>query len=101
MRMVLGERVEVKKMSEWKNAFKELPTEIGYYLVERMDEITGDTWYFVDRFEPQDEYESRYSTEFKQDLYVKVRSNKPNFARNRGSFVTKWMKIPGCEYYGS
>lgn len=78
---------------EWIDHFKEKPKIQDYYLVTRMDRDSGDTWYEVERFEPQDEYVRKYSKEFKQEVNVLVKSTEPQF-RDSDSFVIYWMEIP-------
>lgn len=82
-------------MSEnpWNVYEKIKPKKIDLYLTYRMDCNTGDTFYSLDRFEPQDEYRDQYSTEFKQTVRVKIKSGENDFD-NRYTFVIKWMEIP-------
>lgn len=77
----------------WKDRHKESPKIEDYYLVQRMDRDSGHTWHAVERFEPQNEYEKRYSKEFKQQVNVLIKSSQPMF-KDGDSFVTKWMEIP-------
>ena len=77
----------------WTDRNKELPKIQDYYLVQRMDRDSGDTWYAVERFEPQEEYERKYSKEFKQQVNILIKSSEPKF-KDDDSFVTKWMEIP-------
>jgi|SRR5579872_1399867 len=79
--------------SLWKDYFKENPTKEGYYLVEVMEENGAHTWFEVQRFENQDEYETRFSKEFNQNVRILTKSGHKGF-KERGCFVLRWMEIP-------
>ena len=79
--------------SPWTDYLKEPPKKHDYYLTQRMDCETGSRFYAVDYFEPQNEYEKRFSKEFNQEVEIKVRSQDPSFDDSY-SVVLYWMEIP-------
>jgi len=78
----------------WKDALQELPKIQDYYLVQRINYDDGDGWYDVEFFEPQEEYERKYSKEFNQHVTILVKSSEPSFKDSGNSFVIRWMEIP-------
>ena len=81
-------------MSEWKDAFIELPKKIGYYLTERFFEDGNENFYSVERFESQEEYKKLWSNEFNQNVDVVIKTSDPKFKEASDNFVVFWMEIP-------
>jgi hypothetical protein len=77
----------------WKNYFNDKPEKQGYYLVRRISDCGKDEFFEVEFFEPQNEYQDVYSSEFKQNVRILKKTSEPKF-HERGSFVTEWMEIP-------
>lgn len=77
----------------WKYYFQEQPKKQKSYLVQRMFEDTGESYFAVERFEPQNEYERVFSKEFNQEVNILKTTSEPKF-KEGSTFVSQWMEIP-------